>query len=127
MGLFGDKDAIIGAALGASGAFDKEKKTDVAVAFGAALGASLGAGKDWTFADAVKLGASIGALDSMKEKPHTSSSHSSFASASDDTSHEYDNLILTADEEEQLEAAGIDTLDFEFMDDEEKREALELQ
>lgn len=28
MGLFGDKEAIVGAALGAGGAFDKDKKID---------------------------------------------------------------------------------------------------
>ena len=28
MELFGDKDAVVGAALGAGGAFDKNKKTD---------------------------------------------------------------------------------------------------
>lgn len=35
MGFFGNKNGIIGAALGASGAFDKNKKTDKAAAFGA--------------------------------------------------------------------------------------------
>ena len=48
MGLFGDKDAIVYGALGAGGAFDKDKKTDPAIAFGAALGASAAGKKDWT-------------------------------------------------------------------------------
>ena len=41
------------------------------------------------------------------------------------TSNEYDDLILTSEQEEQLEEAGIDTFDFECMDDDEKMEALE--
>lgn len=28
MGIFGDKDSIVGAALGVGGAFDKNRKTD---------------------------------------------------------------------------------------------------
>lgn len=48
MGLFGDKDAIVYGALGAEGAFDKDKKTDPAIVFGAALGASAAGKKDWT-------------------------------------------------------------------------------
>ena len=39
--------------------------------------------------------------------------------------NKYDNLILTSEQEEQLEEAGIDTFDFEYMDDDEKMEALE--
>lgn len=66
MGLFGGFDGIIGAALGASGAFDKNKKTDKAAAFGAALGASIGSGKQWTMEDSIKLNAAINALDSTK-------------------------------------------------------------
>lgn len=42
MGIFGDKDSIVGAALGVGGAFDKNRKTDSATVFGAALGASIG-------------------------------------------------------------------------------------
>ena len=68
MGLFGDKDAIVGAALGAGGAFDKDKKTDPAAVFGTALGASIGLGKKWTFEDSIKLGATIASLDSRKNK-----------------------------------------------------------
>lgn len=68
MGLFGDKDAIVGAALGAGGAFDKNRKTDSAAVFGAALGASIGSGKKWTFEDSVKLGATIASLDSAKKR-----------------------------------------------------------
>ena len=34
MGLFGDKDAIVYGALGAGGAFDKDKKTDPTILFG---------------------------------------------------------------------------------------------
>ena len=45
MGIFGDKDSIVGAALGVGGAFDKNRKTDSATVFGAALGASIGSGK----------------------------------------------------------------------------------
>lgn len=58
MGLFGDKDAIVGAALGAGGAFDKDKKIDKGAVFGAALGASIGSGKKWTLEDSLKLGGS---------------------------------------------------------------------
>lgn len=59
MGIFGNKDGIIGAALGASGAFDKDKKTDKAAAFGVAIGASIGSRQKWTFEDSMKLGATI--------------------------------------------------------------------
>lgn len=68
MGLFGDKNAILGAALGAGGAFDKNKRTDSAAVFGAALGASIGSGKKWTFEDSIKLGANISSLDSTKNR-----------------------------------------------------------
>lgn len=68
MGLFGDKDAIVGAALGVGGAFDKDRKTDSAAVFGAALGASIGSGKKWTFEDSVKLGATIASLDSARKR-----------------------------------------------------------
>ena len=51
MGLFGDKDAIVGAALGAGGAFDRDKKIDKGAVFGAAMGASIGSGKKWTLED----------------------------------------------------------------------------
>lgn len=137
MGLL---DSIIfGVALGVSGAFDKDKKTDKAAAYGAAMGASLGSGRKWTMADSIRLGASINALDSNKEE---SSSYSylgnSYSSADYDTDdcsssysgydsagNKYDDLILTSEQEEQLEEAGIDTFDFEYMDDDEKMEALE--
>ena len=134
MGLL---DSIIfGVALGVSGAFDKDKKTDKAAAYGAAMGASLGSGRKWTMADSIRLGASINALDSKKEE---SSSYSYFGSSTDyDTNdcsssyssydsvgNKYDDLILTSEQEEQLEEAGIDTFDFEYMDDDEKMEALE--
>lgn len=135
MGLL---DSIIfGTALDVSGAFDKNRKTDKAAAFGVALGASIGSGKKWTMADSIRLGASINALDSMKED--TTSSYSYGASSYDteddsigycgssyeSSNHEYDDLILTFSQEEQLEEAGIDTFDFECMDDDEKLEALE--
>lgn len=68
MGLFGNKDAIVGAALGVGGVFDKNKKTDSAAVFGAALGASIGSGKKWTFEDSIKLGATIASLGSKKNK-----------------------------------------------------------
>lgn len=68
MGLFGDKDAIVGAALGVGGAFDKDRKTDSAAVFGAALGASIGSGKKWIFEDSIKLDAAIASLDSTKKK-----------------------------------------------------------
>ena len=82
MGLFGDKDGIAGTALGASGAFDKNKKTDKAAAFGAAMGASLGSGKKWTLEDSIKLGAAINALDSAKDKSSSNDSYSDYASFS---------------------------------------------
>ena len=50
---------------------------------------------------------------------------SSDCSTYSDTKNEYDDLILTSEQEEQLEEAGIDTFDFECMDDDEKFEALE--
>ena len=65
--LFDNKNAIFGMALGASGAFDKNGKTDTAAAFGIALGASIGSGQEWTLEDSLKLGATISVLDSMKE------------------------------------------------------------
>ena len=124
MGILGDKDWLVGAALGASGAFDKKKKTDKAAAFGAALGAAIGSGKDWTLEDSVKLGATIRALDSIKEN-HTTIGSSSYRNNNSSSNHEYDDLILSSDQEEELEEAGIDRFDFNFMDDDEKREALE--
>lgn len=123
MGFFGKKDGIIGAALGASGAFDKNKKTDKAAAFGAAIGASIGSGKNWTFEDSLKLGAAINALDSMKD--NYSSNYTYNGSNASYSGHSYDNLILDSEQEEQLEEAGIDLFDFEMMDDDEKIEALE--
>ena len=68
MGLFGDKDAIVGAALGVGGAFDKNKKTDPGAVFGTAMGASIGSGKKWTFEDSLKLGATIAAMDESKKR-----------------------------------------------------------
>lgn len=68
MGLFSDKDAIVGAALGAGGVFDRNKETNPAAVFGAALGASIGSGKKWTFEDSIKLGATIASMDSAKKK-----------------------------------------------------------
>ena len=140
MGLFDSKSSIIGAALGVSGAFEKSRKTDKAAAFGAALGASIGSGQKWTMADSLRLGAAISALDAGKEDTSSSYIYSGGSQSSDDygiedysslcssyngSSNEYDNLILTSAQEEQLEEAGIDTFDFECMDDDEKMEALE--
>ena len=143
MGFFGDKNGIFGAALGASGAFDSNKKTDKAAAFGAAIGASIGSGQKWTFEDSLKLGATINTLDSMKGNATNSYSSSyTYSGDSDDldesdshiigfqssTSYSgdlYDDLILNSEQEEQLEEAGIDLFDFELMDDDEKIEALE--
>ena len=68
MGLFGDKDAIVGAALGVGGTFDKNKKTDPGAVFGTAIGASIGSGKKWTFEDSLKLGAMIAAMDESKKR-----------------------------------------------------------
>ena len=68
MGLFGNKDAIVGAALGVGGAFDKNRKTDSAAVFGTALGASIGSGKKWTFEDSIKLGTTIASLDRKKNR-----------------------------------------------------------
>ena len=59
MGLFGDKDTIANAALGASGAFDQDKNTDVGKAFGMAMGMSIASGKTWTLEDSIKLNAAI--------------------------------------------------------------------
>lgn len=128
MGFFGNKDGIFGVALGASGAFDKNKKTDKAAAFGAAIGASIGSGKQWTFEDSLKLGATINALDSMKG--NAANGYSSNDTYSDDTNSDdsdfdtngfhsgvscssnlYDNLILDSEQEEQLEEAGIDSFE----------------
>ncbi|MCX4352668.1 MAG: hypothetical protein OSJ60_13670 [Lachnospiraceae bacterium] len=67
MGIFDNKDAIVEAALGVGGAFDRNKKTDSAAVFGAALGASIGSGKKWTFEDSIKLGATIASLDGIKK------------------------------------------------------------
>ena len=67
MGLFGDKDAIVGAALGAGGAFDKNQKTDKAKVMGAAMGASLVSGKKWTVEDTIKLNAAIRHMDAKKK------------------------------------------------------------
>lgn len=141
MGLFDSKSSIIGTALGVSGAFDKSRKTDKAAAFGAALGASIGSGQKWTMADSLRLGATISALDAAKEDSLSSYSYSGSSHCSDDykaeeyssvnysnhisQNNEYDDLILTSEQEEQLEEAGIDTFDFECMDDDEKMEALE--
>lgn len=141
MGLFDSKSSIIGAALGVSGAFDKSRKTDKAAAFGAALGASIGSGQKWTMADSLRLGAAISALDAGKEESTSSYAYGSSSHCNDDyeaeeyssddyssysgSNNEYDDLILTSEQEEQLEEAGIDTFDFECMDDEEKFEALE--
>ena len=68
MGLFGDKDAIVGAALGAGGAFNKGKKIDKGAVFGAAMGASIASGKKWTLEDSLKLGAVVASMDDKKEK-----------------------------------------------------------
>ena len=141
MGLFDSKSSIIGTALGVSGAFDKSRKTDKAAAFGTALGASIGSGQKWTMADSIRLGAAISALDAAKEDSSSSYSYSGSSHCSDDyeaeeyssvnysnhisSNNEYDDLILTSEQEEQLEEARIDTFDFECMDDDEKMEALE--
>lgn len=68
MGIFGDKDSIVGAALGVVGAFDKNRKTDSATVFGATLGASIGSGKKWTMEDSIKLGAAINASNAWKKR-----------------------------------------------------------
>lgn len=67
MGLFDNKNAIFGMALGASGAFDKNRKTDTAAAFGTAHGASIGSGQEWTLEDSVKLSLAISVLDAGKD------------------------------------------------------------
>lgn len=68
MGLFGDKDAIVGAALGVGGAFDGDKKIDKEAVFGVALGASIGSGKKWTLEDSLKLGAVIASMEDEEEE-----------------------------------------------------------
>ncbi len=127
MGFFGKKDGIVGAVLGVSGAFDKNKKTDKAAAFGAAIGASIGSGRQWTFEDSLKLGVTINALDSMKSSNTDDSDTytSGLNSGASYSGHAYNNLILDSEQEEQLEEAGIDSFEFEMMDDDEKIEALE--
>lgn len=125
MGIFGNKDGIIEAALGASGVFDKDKKTDKAAAFGVDIGASIGSGQKWTFEDSMKLGTTIGALASMKEDFFGNYDNIQCGHSGSNSNNIYDDLILSAEREEQLEEAGIDTFDFEIMDDGEKREALE--
>ena len=118
MGLFDSKSSIIGAALGAS----------------------IGSGQKWTMTDSLRLGAAISALDAGKEESTSSYAYGS-SHCSDDyeaeeyssdnyssysgSNNEYADLILTSEQEEQLEEAGIDTFDFECMDDDEKFEALE--
>ena len=59
---------IVGAALGAGRAFDKDKKTDKAAVFGAAIGASIGSGKKWTMEDSLKLSATVAGLENEKRK-----------------------------------------------------------
>ena len=92
-------------------------------------------------ADSLRLGAAINALDASKEdfsldymyggSNHdnndyaTEGDRSTCSSKQDSSNNAYDDLILTSEQEEQLEQAGIDTFDFEFMDDDEKLEALE--
>ncbi len=68
MGLFGDKDAIVGAALGVGGAFDKDKKIDKGAVFGTALGASIVSGKKWTLEDSLKLGAVVASMEDREKK-----------------------------------------------------------
>ena len=137
-----NKDGIIGTVIGVGGVLDKNKKTDKEAAFGTAIGASIGSGKKWTFEDSLKLGATINALDSMKG--NTTNGYSSNYTYSDDLNSDdsdtyissvhsgvsysgniYDDLILDSDQEQQLEEAGIDSFEFELMDDDEKIEALE--
>ena len=71
MGLFGDKDAIVGAALGAGGAFDGDKKIDKGAVFGAAMGASIGSGKKWTLEDSLKLGAVVASMEDKGKRQLT--------------------------------------------------------
>ena len=66
MGLFGDKDAIVGAALGAGNAFNKNKKTNRAAIYGSAMGACIGSGKK--VEDSIKLEGTIRALDRRKNR-----------------------------------------------------------
>lgn len=61
MGIFGNKDSIVGTALGVGGAFDKDSETDSATVFGA----SIGSGKKWTMEDSIKLGAAINELQKV--------------------------------------------------------------
>ena len=92
-------------------------------------------------ADSLRLGAAISALDAGKEESTSNYAYGCSSYSSDDYeaeeyssnnysgcsgfNNEYDDLILTSEQEEQLEEAGIDTFDFECMDDDEKMEALE--
>lgn len=128
MGFWGNKNGIIGAALGASGAFDKNKKTGKAAAFGAAIGASIGSGKKWTFEDSLKGNAANGYCSNHTYSEDLNSDDldtSGFYSGVSSSSNLYDDLILDSEQEEKLEEAGIDLFDFELMDGNEKIEALE--
>ena len=68
MGIFGDKDSIVGAALGVGGAFDKNRKTDSATVFGAVLGENIWLCQKWTIEDSIKLGAAINASNAWKKR-----------------------------------------------------------
>lgn len=100
------------------GLFDKKSSI-----IGTTVGASIGSGQKWSMADSLRLGAAISALDVGKEDSTSSYAYSD--SSHIGSNNEYDDLILTSEQEEQLEKAGIDTIDFECMDDDEKMEALE--
>ena len=80
-------------------------------------------------ADSIRLGSAINALDAGKEDSTSSYAHSGVAHYSNDceieegsdnyssnisSQNEYDDLILTSEQEEQLEEAGLDPFDFDM-------------
>lgn len=93
--------------------------SDKAAMLGAAVGTILASGKDCTFDDSVKLGAAMALIDEMEEEEEDDDE------CSESSNHEYDDLFLDSEQEEELENAGIDLFEFECMDDDEKIEALE--
>ena len=95
------------------------KFLDKAAMLGAAVGTILASGKDCTFDDSVKLGAAMALIDEMEEDEEEEDE------CSESSNHEYDDLFLDSEQEEELENAGIDLFEFECMNDDEKIEALE--
>lgn len=68
MGTFGDKDAIVMAALRTGGAFDDSKEINKDAVYGTVLGSCIGSGKKWTLEDSIKLEATIKKYNNSKKK-----------------------------------------------------------